>query len=143
MARRGQAHDSLARTFSVSDSEILVLRYLPTNLSTREIANELYISPSTVKTHIHHLYAGGHQASSCSVWGRWPANALTPEASSRIQVTPSSTLSATGTPGRLTAGLSRALTSDRLLAFCRAGWLSPAAHQLSRPKASRLTAVSG
>jgi LuxR family maltose regulon positive regulatory protein len=41
----------------LSDSEIRVLRYLPTNLSTREIANELYVSPSTVKTHMHHLYA--------------------------------------------------------------------------------------
>ena len=41
----------------LSDSEIRVLRYLPTNLSTREIANELYVSPNTVKTHMHRLYA--------------------------------------------------------------------------------------
>jgi LuxR family transcriptional regulator, maltose regulon positive regulatory protein len=41
----------------LSDSKIRVLRYLPTNLSTREIANELYVSPSTIKTHMHHLYA--------------------------------------------------------------------------------------
>jgi LuxR family maltose regulon positive regulatory protein len=34
-----------------------VLRYLPTNLSAREIANELYVSTNTVKTHMHHLYA--------------------------------------------------------------------------------------
>ena len=33
-----------------------MLRYLPTNLSAREIANELYVSPSTVKTHMHHLF---------------------------------------------------------------------------------------
>jgi FixJ family two-component response regulator len=31
-------------------------RYLPTNLSTREIANELYLSTNTVKTHQRHLY---------------------------------------------------------------------------------------
>jgi LuxR family transcriptional regulator, maltose regulon positive regulatory protein len=41
----------------LSNSEIRVLRYLPTNLSAPEIANELYVSPNTVKTHMHHLYA--------------------------------------------------------------------------------------
>jgi len=34
-----------------------VLRYLPANLSAREIANELYVSTNTVKTRMHHLYA--------------------------------------------------------------------------------------
>jgi LuxR family maltose regulon positive regulatory protein len=41
----------------LSDSEIRVLRYLPTNLSMPEIANELYISHNTVRTHMRHLYA--------------------------------------------------------------------------------------
>jgi LuxR family transcriptional regulator, maltose regulon positive regulatory protein len=41
----------------LSDSEIRVLRYLPTNLSAPEIAKELYVSTNTVKTHMHHLYA--------------------------------------------------------------------------------------
>jgi LuxR family transcriptional regulator, maltose regulon positive regulatory protein len=41
----------------LSGSEIRVLRYLPTNLSGPEIAAELYVSPNTVKTHMHHLYA--------------------------------------------------------------------------------------
>jgi LuxR family maltose regulon positive regulatory protein len=41
----------------LSNSEIRMLRYLPTNLSGPEIANELSISPNTVKTHIHNLYA--------------------------------------------------------------------------------------
>jgi len=41
----------------LSDSETRVLRYLPTNLSKREIAAELCVSVHTVKTHIHHLYA--------------------------------------------------------------------------------------
>ena len=41
----------------LSDSELRVLRYLPTNLSVREIARELYVSHNTVKTHISHLYA--------------------------------------------------------------------------------------
>jgi CO/xanthine dehydrogenase Mo-binding subunit/DNA-binding CsgD family transcriptional regulator len=41
----------------LSESEIRVLRYLPTNLSTPEIANELYVTVNTVRTHVRHLYA--------------------------------------------------------------------------------------
>jgi LuxR family transcriptional regulator, maltose regulon positive regulatory protein len=40
----------------LSNSEIRVLRYLPTNLSVPEIASELYVSRNTVKTHIQRLY---------------------------------------------------------------------------------------
>ena len=40
----------------LSDSELRVLRYLPTNLSGPEIAGELYVSHNTVRTHISHLY---------------------------------------------------------------------------------------
>jgi len=40
----------------LSESETRVLRYLPTNLSKREIADELCVSVHTIKTHIHHLY---------------------------------------------------------------------------------------
>jgi LuxR family maltose regulon positive regulatory protein len=40
----------------LSDSEIRVLRYLPTNLSMRQIGSELYVSHNTVRTHITHLY---------------------------------------------------------------------------------------
>lgn len=40
----------------LSDSELRILRYLPTGLSTPEIARELYLSKNTVKTHISHLY---------------------------------------------------------------------------------------
>ena len=42
---------------ALSGSEIRVLRYLPTNLSMRQIAGELYVSHNTVRTHISHLYA--------------------------------------------------------------------------------------
>jgi LuxR family transcriptional regulator, maltose regulon positive regulatory protein len=46
----------------LSKSEIRVLRYLPTHLSAPEIAGELYVSPTTVKTHMRNLYAklGAH-----------------------------------------------------------------------------------
>ena len=49
----------------LTDSEIRVLRYLPTNLSMPEIASELYVSRHTVKTHGRHLYAklGTHRRS--------------------------------------------------------------------------------
>ena len=42
---------------ALSESEVRVLRYLPTNLTAPEIARELYVSPNTVKTHIKNLYA--------------------------------------------------------------------------------------
>jgi LuxR family transcriptional regulator, maltose regulon positive regulatory protein len=40
----------------LTDTETRVLRYLPTNLSAREIADELYVSTNTVKTHIRNVY---------------------------------------------------------------------------------------
>ena len=42
---------------ALSDSEVRVLRYLPTNLSMRQIGSELYVSHNTVRTHISHVYA--------------------------------------------------------------------------------------
>jgi LuxR family transcriptional regulator, maltose regulon positive regulatory protein len=47
----------LAPREPLSESETRVLRYLPTNLSAREIADELFLSWYTVKTHMRHLYA--------------------------------------------------------------------------------------
>ena len=41
----------------LSKSEIRVLRYLPTHLSAPEIASELSVSTTTVKTHLRNLYA--------------------------------------------------------------------------------------
>jgi len=47
----------------LSQSEIRVLRYLPTKLSAPEIAGQLYLSVNTVKTHMRHLYdkLGAHR----------------------------------------------------------------------------------
>ena len=49
----------------LSDSEIRVLRYLPTNLSAPQIAGELHVSHNTIRTHMRHLYAklGTHRRS--------------------------------------------------------------------------------
>ena len=41
----------------LTESELRVLRFLPSNLSAPEIASELYLSTSTVKTHLLHIYA--------------------------------------------------------------------------------------
>jgi len=41
----------------LSNAEIRVLRYLPTHLTAPEIARELSVSTSTVKTHLRNLYA--------------------------------------------------------------------------------------
>jgi LuxR family transcriptional regulator, maltose regulon positive regulatory protein len=41
----------------LSESELRVLRYLPSNLSAPEIAAELYLSTSTIKTHMRQIYA--------------------------------------------------------------------------------------
>ena len=62
---------------ALSDSEIRVLRYLPTNLSAPEIASELFVSPNTVKTHVRNLYAklaptaGPTPSSAAATWACW------------------------------------------------------------------------
>jgi LuxR family maltose regulon positive regulatory protein len=47
----------------LSQSEIWVLRYLPTNLLAAEIARERSVSLTTVRTHIRHLFLklGAHR----------------------------------------------------------------------------------
>ena len=48
---------------ALTESEIRVLRYLPSNLSAPEIAAEIFLSTSTVKTHMRHIYEklGAHK----------------------------------------------------------------------------------
>jgi LuxR family maltose regulon positive regulatory protein len=41
----------------LSDAELRVLRYLPSNLKVPEIAAELFVSANTVRTHLRHIYA--------------------------------------------------------------------------------------
>ena len=56
--------ESLPRLIEpLSQSEIRVLRYLPTQLSAPEIADQLYLSVNTVKTHMRHVYdkLGAHR----------------------------------------------------------------------------------
>ena len=48
---------SLPPAEELSQGELRVLRYLPTNLSRPEIAGELSVSPSTVSTHVRSIYA--------------------------------------------------------------------------------------
>ena len=51
-----QGGDVEAMSEELSESELRVLRYLPSNLSASEIAAELFVSTSTVKTHMRHIY---------------------------------------------------------------------------------------
>lgn len=46
----------------LTESETRILRYLPTNLSVPEIADQTHLSPNTVKTHMRNLYGklGAH-----------------------------------------------------------------------------------
>jgi LuxR family maltose regulon positive regulatory protein len=41
----------------LSERELAVLRLMPTQLSLREIGNEMYVSFNTVKTHARNIYA--------------------------------------------------------------------------------------
>jgi LuxR family transcriptional regulator, maltose regulon positive regulatory protein len=49
--------DSFRLVDPLSKTEIRVLRYLPTNLTTPQIARELSLSVHTVRTHVRHLFA--------------------------------------------------------------------------------------
>ncbi|MFD3400549.1 LuxR C-terminal-related transcriptional regulator [Kribbella sp. NPDC058693] len=53
-AKRGS---SLPPTGELSPGELKVLRYLPTNLTRPEIADELSVSQNTVSTHVRSIYA--------------------------------------------------------------------------------------
>jgi LuxR family maltose regulon positive regulatory protein len=53
---RGRDREQEELQERLSESELRVLRFLPSNLSAPEIAAELYVSTSTVKTHMRHIY---------------------------------------------------------------------------------------
>jgi LuxR family transcriptional regulator, maltose regulon positive regulatory protein len=55
--RGGLNQPSLMPVEDLSRSELRVLRYLPTNLTRREIAGELSVSVHTVDSHIRRIYA--------------------------------------------------------------------------------------
>jgi LuxR family maltose regulon positive regulatory protein len=41
----------------LSEAELRVVRFLPSNLNAPEIASELFVSANTVRTHLRHIYA--------------------------------------------------------------------------------------
>jgi LuxR family maltose regulon positive regulatory protein len=41
----------------LSEAELRVVRYRPSNLKAPEIASELFVSSNTVRTHLRHIYA--------------------------------------------------------------------------------------
>ena len=76
-ARHGTAHATLRQTVldvlagsapktvgaasppgeELSEAELRVVRYLPTNLRASDIAAELFVSTNTIRTHLRHIYA--------------------------------------------------------------------------------------
>ncbi len=88
-ARAGPAGSALRLTEPLSQSEIRVLRYMPTNLSAPEIARELSVSVHTVRTHVRHLFAklGAHGRSEAvaraRALGLLAPSPMRPEAHSR------------------------------------------------------------
>jgi LuxR family transcriptional regulator, maltose regulon positive regulatory protein len=56
----------------LSESELRVLRYLPTNLRAPEIAAELFVSLNTIRTHLRNVYAklGVHSRADAVARGR-------------------------------------------------------------------------
>jgi len=56
-APAGPSRPAMMPAEELSKSELRVLRYLPTNLTRREIAGELSVSLNTVDTHIRRIYA--------------------------------------------------------------------------------------
>ena len=84
----------------LSDSEIRVLRYLPTNLSAPEIASELYVSTNTVRTHMRHLYAklGAHRRAEAVDARPRPRPARTLRTPALTRPGPQASAKTTGTP---------------------------------------------
>jgi LuxR family maltose regulon positive regulatory protein len=70
--RRRRLPGRVRRSSRSGKSEIRVLRYLPTHLSAPEIAGELSVSTTTVKTHLRNLYAklGAHRRAEAVESGR-------------------------------------------------------------------------
>jgi LuxR family maltose regulon positive regulatory protein len=56
-ARRGSCGSHSRLVEPLTQGETRVLRYLPTNLSAPEIARELSLSVTTVRTHVRHIFA--------------------------------------------------------------------------------------
>jgi LuxR family maltose regulon positive regulatory protein len=48
--------DDASRADELSPRELAVLRYLPTAMTSAEIAGELFVSANTVRTHVKHVY---------------------------------------------------------------------------------------
>jgi LuxR family maltose regulon positive regulatory protein len=56
MDARRPAPDAELRS-RLTERELVVLGYLPTEMTARDIAEALTVSETTVRTHLHHIYA--------------------------------------------------------------------------------------
>ena len=57
LVRKRSARRAAASADELSEAELRVVRFLPSNLKAPEIAAELFVSPNTVRTHLRHIYA--------------------------------------------------------------------------------------
>ena len=57
VGRRGPGGPVAPLREELSDAELRVARFLPSNLTASEIASELVVSANTVRTHMRHIYA--------------------------------------------------------------------------------------
>ena len=57
LAGRTQGVPAAPLRDELSEAELRVVRYLPSNLTASEIASELVVSANTVRTHMRHIYA--------------------------------------------------------------------------------------
>ena len=53
----GSPGDARPPSDELSEAELRVVRYLPSNLKAPEIAAELFVSANTIRTHLRHIYA--------------------------------------------------------------------------------------
>jgi LuxR family maltose regulon positive regulatory protein len=74
---------------ALSESELRVLRYLPTNLTLPEIGRELYLSANTVKTHVRNVYAkfGTHRRAEAVEFARALGLLAPPGRAARVAAT--------------------------------------------------------
>ena len=131
--------NDLALQADLTESELRVLRYLPSNLSAPEIASELYVSTSTVKTHMLHIYA---EARGAPPHGGGRTRARARAADAALRAPPLAADHGSPRAGRR-SGRRTAISPDhpsggrRLIPpadACRHGWIEPSA----RAQAARL-----
>jgi DNA-binding CsgD family transcriptional regulator len=104
-----RAEDAEPLQEPLSETELRVLRYLPTNLRGHEIASELFVSQNTIKAHLPNVYAklGVHSWSDAVTRARELGLLSLPSSQALTQY------AASGAPARLRAPVRFAVHAGR------------------------------